>query len=98
MLLAGLLLISLLIQLFTAWWAHSDQQRSVEQTSVVKDALWVRGELHAMAAAETLWLAQGAAEPLLRAQRNLSNCEAIFSCADLANGRAEGSTLEIGHR
>ncbi|MBD8526196.1 sensor domain-containing diguanylate cyclase [Pseudomarimonas arenosa] len=94
LLLSGLLLLSLLVQLGVAWWARADQRISVEQSAVLQDALWVRGELHAMAAAETLWLTQGVADPLVRAQRKGTE---LLSTAERLLVRFEQGSAQSGH-
>lgn len=93
-LLSGLLLLSLLLQLGVAGWARSDQSHSVEQTAVLQDALWLRGELHAMAAAETLWLTQGVADPLVRAQRKGTE---LLATAERLVLRFEADSAQSGH-
>jgi diguanylate cyclase (GGDEF)-like protein len=68
--LSGLLALLLLGLLLLAAGERAQAARERDQGRLIERALWLRGELHALAAAETSWLLQGHGEDLLRAQRH----------------------------
>ena len=68
--LSGLLALLLFGILLLAWAGQQQRHADRDQVTVLERSLWLRGELHALAAAEAAWLGQGVADGLLRAQRN----------------------------
>lgn len=68
--LGGTLVVLLFGMLGLGWMAQRDRAAARTQLELIERALWLRGELHSLAAAESAWLIQGVADPLLRAQRD----------------------------
>lgn len=94
--LLGLLVASLLallgLRLLGAW-AESGRTASQREAEVIGHALWLRGELHALAAAESAWMAQGRADLLARVDRQRTATDsALDALADLA-----GDPTTAGH-
>lgn len=67
--LAGLLAVLLLALGALSWWSQRAQQASRQPQQVIEQALWLRAELHALAAAELAWRWHGQPDALQRAQR-----------------------------
>jgi diguanylate cyclase (GGDEF)-like protein len=96
--LLGTLLLVLLGQQGLALWSASDQQRLVAQAELIEQALWLRAEVHALAAAEAAWIAQGRGEALSRAERQRSATERALARlterADSDTARTHASQLQ----
>jgi diguanylate cyclase (GGDEF)-like protein len=70
-------------------WAERDIDAARNQTSLAEHALWLRGEVHAMAAAESAWIAQGRGEGLGRSERQRAATDsALAALAALASSES----------
>ena len=67
--LTGGLLVLLLAQRGLALWSEADAERASAAAILAEQSLWLRGEVHALAAAEAAWIAQGRGAGLGRAER-----------------------------
>ena len=91
--LAGLLLLVVLAMLLLLWRMDRDREVATRQVQVIERALWLRGEMHALAAAEQTWRVQGLADPLLRVQRSGAEIEATLeTLLELTRGDADQAT------
>ncbi len=83
--LLGLLVASLLILIglkALGTWAESDRAAAQREAELIGHALWLRGEMHALAAAEAQWIAQGRADDLGRVDRQRSATQTALDVLD----------------
>lgn len=72
-------------------WAESDRHAAQRDASTISYALWLRGEIHALAAAEASWTHQGRAVDLARVDRQRSEAEAALDALDGLVADASGA-------
>ncbi|MCK7594900.1 sensor domain-containing diguanylate cyclase [Pseudomarimonas salicorniae] len=77
-LLAALLLV-LLAQRGLGLWSQWQAEGARDAAQTIEHALWLRGEVHALAAAESAWIAQGRGDGLARAERHRSATDAALA-------------------
>lgn len=94
-LLGALLLVLIAQRGLQAFGAH-DRSAAAGQAALIENALWLRGELHALAAAELAWIAQGRGDALGRAERQRTAVDAALDAVDrLAEDEAAATARQL---
>lgn len=83
-----------------ALWDQAEQRAMLQQATLIEHALWLRGEAHALAAAEAAWVAFGRGEGLSRIDRRHASTEAALQALqDAAEGeRARARVAELSRQ